>query len=595
MIQRKIAGLLVLALLAGAVLTTRLFGIAILQHGHYVAEAERLQLVETNVEPQRGSVWLQDAATGHPDLAAQSVESYALSATPKNVAHKAQYAQAIASFAHVDEAALQATFEKNGAYMDPIMHGLSKQQVDQLTAQLNGVERGLNPSYQDVQVNYDQLQGNLLYFIGGVFFIREFQRTYPQGQLASQVLGFVNDKGQGQYGFEDQYDSELSGYGGTAVLEQDSLGTLLGQESAVKAKNGESYELSIDRNVQYTVEQYLAQAVKDDEATGGSAIAMNPKTGEIIALANNPTFDPNHFRDVKPDAIGAFDDAAVTQEWEPGSIFKPLVMSAALDQGLVNDQTSHTFDESVTVQGHKIETALRRSYGTETPAQILANSDNVAMVWIANMLGNQTMYNYLKSYGLGQTTGVDLKNETPGSLKGASQWKDIDRATISFGQGVAVSPLQIITAYAAIANDGRMVQPHIVHAAVDPDGTRHVVQPVFGAQVIKPSTAQDLRNMMVYTIENADKKAAVAGYKIGGKTGTAQIPDPTNGGYVPDAYNHSFVGIFPSDDPQIVLLVKIDHPNLQKTGLFAESTAVPLFQKIASFMLSYYQIPPTNR
>ena len=379
------------------------------------------------------------------------------------------------------------------------------------------------------------------------------------------------------------------------TLEQDSLGTVLGQQGKTTSQNGESYELTIDRNVQSVVEKDLAQAVSDDGATSGSVIAMDPKTGAIIALANYPTFDPNAYGSVAAKDISNFDNAAVTQEWEPGSIFKPLVMAAALDTGAVDDTTHNFFDESVTVQGHKIETALRKPYGDETMEQVLANSDNVAMVWVANKLGNQTMYDYLKKFGLGQTTGVDLKNETAGNLPALSTWTDIDRATIAFGQGIAVSPLQIATAYAAIANNGKLVTPHIVAASIDPNGTRHVVQPAYGAQVIKPATAEDLRNMMVYTVQFAHNRAGTPGYKIGGKTGTAQIPDPVNGGYIADAYNHSFVGIGPSDDPKYVLLVKIDHPDIAKVGLYAESTAVPLFNQISSFMLSYYQIPPTNR
>lgn len=595
MYQQKIAGLLVVALLATAGLVIRLFGVAVFHHKEFVAKAEQQQNVERDILPRRGQVWLQDLAAGHPALAAESLESYALSATPKNVVRKEEYARTLAQFAGTDEADLREELESDSLYMRPIKHGFSKQQVEELAAKLNEVERRHDASHRSVKVNFDAQQGDILYFIGGVFFVREFERAYPEGRLAAQALGFVNDHGKGQYGFEEQYDEELRGYGGKVLLEQDSVGTLLARQGAVASRDGTSYELSIDRNVQFVAERELEATVKDAEAQSGSVVAIDPRTGGIIALANYPTFNPNTFREVKQEEVGNFDNAAVSKIWEPGSIFKPLIMSAALDLGLVDAKTENTFDESVTVGGHKIETALRKAYGKETMAQVLANSDNVAMVWVANKLGDQSMYDYLRKYGFGQYTGVDLKNETAGSLLPVGQWRDINRATMSFGQGIAVSPLQVATAYAAIANGGRIVKPHIVKAVIEPDGRRREVAPEFGEQVIKPEVARTLRDMMVYTVVTAHNRAGTAGYKIGGKTGTAQIPDPEHGGYIADAYNHSFVGIGPSDDPRYVLLVKIDRPNLQKVGLFAESTAVPLFNKISSFLLNYYQIPPTNR
>jgi len=271
------------------------------------------------------------------------------------------------------------------------------------------------------------------------------------------------------------------------------------------------------------------------------------------------------------------------------------VMAAALDTNAVTRDTANDFAESVTVDGYKIETALRHAYGHETMSQVLDNSDNVAMVWVADKIGNQTMHDYLAKFGLGAKTGIDLANEATGVLSAYKTWSDIDRATMAFGQGIAVTPIQIVTAYSAIANGGKIVEPHIVHAITSPDGTRTLVQPTFGAQVIKPETAKTLMAMMVETVATAHARAGTPGYDIGGKTGTAQIPDPVKGGYLPDAYNHSFVGIGPAGDPRYVALVKVDHPNVAKVGLYAESTAVPLFGKISTFLLNYYQIPPSKK
>lgn len=577
-------------------LAYRLFDLSFVEHAYYVKKAQEQQSIELGVFPRRGEIWVQDASAGRPSIVAESVPSYVLSATPVNVTHKKEYAHLLATVTNTDEQTILTGFENGTKYMNPIKHGLSKDQVEQIAGKVNDLERQWDSQHQNVSVNFDASQQGTIYFIGGLYFMQEYERVYPEGALLSQVLGFVNDHGTGQYGFEGQYDAELSGYAGKVVLEKDGLATLLNQEGAVAGHDGTNYELTIDRNVQFVVEQDLQQSIKDTGAVSGSVIVMDPKNGDIIAMANAPSYDPNNFRDVKSEDIGVFDNPSVSSMWEPGSIFKPLIMAAAVDTGLVTAKTQDTFPESVTVDGHKIETALRKSYGTETMSQVLANSDNVAMVWVANKLGNQNMYAYLKKFGFGDYTGIDLKNEAAGSILPVSQWRDINRATMSFGQGIAVTPLQVAAAYSAIANNGRLIKPHLVKAIIDENGVRHEEQPIEGEQVIKPETAQSLKDMMVYTVVSAHNRAGTPGYKIGGKTGTAQIPDPKNGGYLADAYNHSFVGIGPSDDPKYVMLVKIDHPDLQKVGgIFAESTAVPLFGKISSFLLSYYQIKPTNR
>ena len=594
MFQKRIAALLVIFLLGASGLVGRLFQISVLQHGDYSLLAAGQQSVIRDILPRRGAIWFQDAASGTVDLAAESVQQYALTATPANVTKKAAYAKVLAEISGVDAGKLQKIFEGNGKYMPPLKHGLSKADVEAVALKINAVERSVNPNYESVTVNFDAQQGGALYFTGGVIFEEEYGRTYPEGQLASQFLGFVNTTGEGQYGFEGQYDSALKGFGGTAKLERDSLGNLLQQTGGSAGADGSSYELTIDRNIQYEVEQQLALEIKNDGATGGSVIVMDPKTGGITAMANLPTYDPNKYGAVPEDQIGLFTNTSISQGWEPGSIFKDLVMGAALNEGVVTPDTVNTFDESVTVQGHKIETALRKSYGRENMSQVLSNSDNVAMVWVSDKLGNQKMYQYLESFGFGQRSGIDLRSEISGNLLALNHWQDIDRATISFGQGIAVTPLQIIAAYAAVANNGRTIRPHVVQTVIASNGNRQVIQPIYGTQVLRPEVAKELLGMMLYTVQESHNRAGTPGFQIGGKTGTAQIPDPVNGGYLPDAYNHSFVGIGTVDNPRYVLLVKIDHPDIKKVGLYAESTAVPLFGRLSSFLLHYYQIVPTG-
>lgn len=591
----RISAIWLFSFLATCGLIAKLYTISILDHESYVARAKDQQNVVLDMVPKRGDVFLQDYASNRLTVAAQSVAVFTLSATPKFVENKPEYAALFAKTGGLKYEDVLATLEDDSMYMNPIKKGMSQTELEQFAKGVCAIERKSDPSFADVKVNLDEAQGDIIYYLNGIFFVKSYKRTYPEGQLMGQLMGFVNEKGEGQYGVEAEYNTQLQGYSGRVKLERDSAGNLLSQNEASKWQNGSSYELSIDRNIQYYVEQELAAQIKESEAISGSVIIMNPKNGEILAMANQPTYDPNNYQETAKNNISLFDNASISQIWEPGSIMKPLVMASAIDLNLVQPQTKNVFQASVTVEGYVINTALRKAYGEETMTQVLTNSDNVAMVWVAEKLGNKNMYNYLTSFGLGKSTGIDLQNEVTGSVLAQEQWRDINRATISFGQGIATTPIQILTAYSAIVNNGKILYPKIVKAVTGPEGKRSEIETKVGPQVLKPETAKLVKDMMVATVVNGHARAGVNGYKVGGKTGTAQIPDSEKGGYVDEAYNHSFIGFGPSDDPQYLMLVKIDRPNIKKVGLYAEYTAVPLFGKISQFLVNYYQIPPTNR
>lgn len=595
MSSRARVGILITGLsLLTVALVVRLFNIAVVDHKDYLVEAKQQQQVERDILPKRGTIYAENAATGTPVVVAQSVERYALSATPRNVTHKAEYAKLLAQVSGVDEAKIKASLDKDNLYMDPIMHGLTQGQVADIAHKIVRVEQTFLPRQADLPVNFDPTQGDILQYLGGIFFIREYERVYPEASLMGQVLGFVNDKGQGQYGFEGQYDSELTGYAGKVSLETDSLGTQLQQIEQVNGQDGTNYLLTIDRNVQQEIETALAAEVQKDQAKEGSVIVMDPKTGDVIAMANSPSYGPGDFRTVARDSAGLFDNPSISSVWEPGSIFKPLIMAAAIDQGVVTPETADTFAASTQVDGYTINTALNKAYGHETMTDVLVNSDNVAMVWLGNKMGNQLMADYIRRYGFGTVTGIDLQNETSGRVVDPAKWSAILRATTTFGQGIAVTPIQIATAYSAIANNGVEMSPRIVKGVINADGSETDNAHPQGKQVLKPETATQLRDMLTAVVVHNHKKAGVAGYKVGGKTGTAQVPDPAGGGYLTNTYDHSFVGMAPADDPKFIMIVKIDQPNIQESGEFAESTAVPLFGQLASFLLHYYQVPPTQ-
>ncbi len=569
--------------------------IAVLDHSTLFAAAKEQQQVARDILPRRGSVYVQDAATGTPVVVAESVQRFALSATPVNVTHKQDYADLFASLGGGDATKIKATLDKNGQYMDPAVHGLDQQQVQDVATKILAIEHTYLPNQKPVALNFDSTQGDVIQYLGGTFFVREYERTYPEGGILGQVLGFVNDKGKGQYGFESAYDTQLKGYAGTVSLETDSRGTALQQVNQVTGQDGTSYVLTIDRNIQAEVEQELSTEVQKDQAKAGSVIVLDPKTGGVVAMASYPTYSPADFRTVAQANSDLFDNPPISDVWEPGSIFKPLIMSAALDQGVVTPVTAGDFAENVVVDGYKINTALLKSYGHETMTDVLVNSDNVAMVWLGNKMGSDLMGEYIRKFGFGSLTGIDLKGETTGKVVDPAKWSNVLQATTTFGQGIAVTPIQIATAYAAIANNGLEPVPHLVQGSMNAKGTETLNPIAPGSQVLKPETAATMRNMLTAVVVHNHKRAGVDGYKVGGKTGTAQVPDPVNGGYLANVYNHSFVGMAPADDPKFVMLVKVDQPNSDTAGEFAESTAVPLFGRLASFLLHYYQVPPTNK
>lgn len=526
-------------------------------------------LIRKAIEPARGTIYAQDISMSGPEeppgirpLATNRL-TYSLSVVPNNLEDASKAARLLAPWAEIPEEELYQKIHNDRLYLPPLRRGLSEEEKEQLT-ELN-------------------LRGMLL--------TEEQDRYYPEQTLASQLLGFVNAEGIGNYGVEQAYDEELKGSGGEVIAERDVRGRILAPENQLPVVDGASLVLTIERNVQGFVERTLAQALTEFEADSGSIVVMDVRTGGVVALANLPDFNPNTFRETAADPW-KFLDPVLNAVWEPGSIFKTLVMASALDHDVVEPSTEGVFSNVVAVDGYAIHTAEDKAFGRETMTQVLENSDNVAMVWLADKLGTEKMYEKLVQFGFGQPTGIDLPGEEGGTLPKGEDWRAIHRATISFGQGVAVTPLQLVTAIGALANGGNLLQPHIVDYLADSTGAKVTdIEPkVVREQVITRETSAEITEMMVSVVENGHgKRAGVPGYKVAGKTGTAQIPNP-DGGYFEDRHVGGFGGFFPADRPQFAMVVKLDNP---KTVRFAESSAAPTFGKIAQFMLNYYRIPPT--
>ncbi len=428
----------------------------------------------------------------------------------------------------------------------------------------------------------------------GIVLDPEPSRMYPFGAFASHLLGFTNDELQGNYGIEGQYDDILDGTPGKLVGERDALGNVIGltQSTWHSPVDGADITLTLDSAVQRAIEEVLDDVVKEQRARGGTIIVQDTQTGAILGIANRSTFNPNVYENISDPAI--FLNPAISTIYEPGSTFKSIVMAIGIDQGVVepdtvfNDEPGHIALED----GSKIYNFEHAIFGDITMRQVLQYSSNLGAVYVSEEIGEQQFYQSLQEFGFGEPTGVDLQGEEAGilTLPGEPGWNDVLQYTNAFGQGIACTPLQLVNAFSAIVNGGRLMAPYIVSEVRDGDNAT-VTQPEQIRQVISPESSATMRDMLESVVHHESSLySSVDGYRIGAKTGTAQIPSP-DGGYVEDATIASIVGFGPVADPRFTVLVKIDWPKKGDTGLSVSSPALTrVFEQL--FML--YGIPPTE-
>lgn len=587
-------------LLFGFVAAGKLFSMSVLQHEEYKALAAKHQQVVRELQPRRGTVFFQDASRAGVVVAAQSVERFSVTADPRLVDEVGDLEATIELFHALSGTPKEELREKltrrlsDGPqkgqlvrYMPPVASGLTKVQVEAFAQQLWEALTADRTKPKPVPVNFDPRQGGVISYLGGIQFLRSYSRIYPESSLAGPLLGFVNSEGLGQYGVEAYYDEQLKGSETKVRFERDSRGTALRQLSMVEGSDGTTYELTIDRSVQAEVERVLATWQEKSAAKRLSVVLMEVGTGALRALASSPGFDPNTFSTVANPTV--FQHGAVSGAYEPGSVVKPLSMAVALDLGVVKADTRNTFGREVVIDGYRVGNALDRAYGDQTMTDVLVNSDNVAMAWLSEQLGAERLGDGLRAQGFGSRTNIDVVGEAQGILSDPKRWSKIQRANVSFGQGMTATPIQLATAYAALAGDGTLPTPHVVEALIRGD-ERQPFSLLPGRRAVSGTTAATVQTMLG-EIFRRKYPTLVPGYLVGGKTGTAQVPDG-NGGYLTDAANHTVAMTLPAEKPRFVLIVTVEQPDLTKVGRFAEATAVPIAGEISRFVLPYYQVPP---
>jgi cell division protein FtsI (penicillin-binding protein 3)/stage V sporulation protein D (sporulation-specific penicillin-binding protein) len=543
----KIVFLCVVA--TASIITWRLFILSYVRHTLYVKTSQAQTENISNVLI-RGNIFVQDPKASGTDanqryLVATNKKFPLAYVIPANVADPSAAASQLAGVLGTDMAGLRTTLESKSRSTKILARKLTPLQVDAIT-KLN---------------------------IKGTGIRYEADRFYPADSFLAKVIGFFGYSSNGragQYGIEGYFNDELSGSAGDT-----------------SAPRPDDIVLTIDRNVQSFIESKLHEVLGKWHAASGSIIIQDPQTGKIIAMADDPTFNPNSY---SSSPTSSYINDSVQEMFEPGSSYKPLTMAMGLDLGKVTPATTYTDPGVIEIAGRQIHNFDNQAHGTVTMSQILEKSLNTGAAYVESLAGQDSFLNYTINFGFGQKTGIDLPGEVNGDIANLYSGRQINFVTASFGQGIAVTPLQLVTAYSALANGGKLMKPYIVDRIIHEGGKEIVTQPEVVSIPISEKTSEKIRTMLVSVVDNGFDKARIKGYDIAGKTGTAQIADG-KGGYQEGVFIHDFLGFAPASNPKFVVLIKMDKPQ----GItFAADSLSPTFRDIAAYLLNYYNIPPTR-
>lgn len=555
------------------VIFARLVTVQVLRHNLYAEKASAQQSRQFEIPAKRGELYIEENGELYPVALNNSLQY--VYADPQLVKDPKTAAASLASILQLD----QASLEKNLSLTGKNRYVELKQQVDKETAR---------------KVAELKLRGVVLRD-------RDY-RAYPEGSLFGHLTGYVNSDGRGQYGLEEYLNADLSGRNGQLKAITDSQGVPLSTQDNIieEPRNGTSYVLTVDRYIQGIAEKALKKAVADNKAASGSIIVMDPHTGAIKALVNTPDYDPNSYAQVKPENYASFVNSAISNQFEPGSGFKPLTMSIGIENDKVKPNTGFNDTGEVVIGEYTIHNADKKKFGQVDMSLVIKNSINTGMVYILKLMGGnpntitkagkEMLYAGLQKFGFGQKTGVELAGEASGRVKDTKA-ADIDYANMTFGQGIATTSLQMVTAMASIANGGTKVEPHVLAKKVLPNGElEDMHKNPTSERIMSEQTADTVANMMIGVVEGGSGYLTrMPGYKIAGKTGTAQVPKANGQGYEENKNIGSFIGFAPVGDPKFIMLVRVDYP---QTNTYAERSAVPAFAEVAKQLFGYYQVPP---
>lgn len=551
-----------------AVIVTRLFSLQVLSHEFYQNLAENQHQLYKKLVPARGEIFIKEDKRGRTVPVVTNIEKDLVYAVPPEVTDKERTAVALASILELSKKEILEKISDTGRKWVAI----KKELPESTSVKIRNLKQP------------------------GIYLQPETHRYYPEKEFASQVLGFYayqEEERIGRYGIEEYFEDQLKGQAGSLVFEKDIKGRWIvgGMRKLEPATDGADIVLTIDRAIQFKAEEILKNAVSVNQADAGSLVVLEPETGKILAIANQPSFDPNNFKKVEDPRI--FRNLVVSDVYEPGSVFKPITMATGLDTEAVTPDLTYEDLGSVALDDFVIRNALNKVFGTQTMTQVLEQSINTGAIFVQQKVGQEKFLEYVQKFGFGQVTGVNLAAEAAGNLDNLTKRGGaVHYATSAFGQGITVTLLQLAQAFGAIANQGKLMKPYIVDEIRYADGKVEKFNPRGQVEAISQRAAATLQAMLVSVVEKGHgKRAGIAGYYIGGKTGTAQVARADGPGYDPDKTIGTFVGFGPVENPAFVIAVRIDNP---KAVRFAESTAAPTFGELARFLVNYLQIPPTR-
>ncbi|MEK7094563.1 MAG: penicillin-binding protein 2 [Patescibacteria group bacterium] len=567
-----------IVVLVSAIIVLRLAQVQIIQFNFYNALASGQRDLYLELFPERGEIFVKDKDGTEAPLATNIFLNFVW-AEPRKVENAEGVAETLSDL---------LGYEKKD-------EGTEEGELDKSELLLQKLKKENDP-YEPIEHRVSDDVADIIRAanLAGIHIADERIRYYPESESSAHITGFVSadDKGVfiGKYGLEGFLDDELAGKGGYVFSERDAKGRWIsiGLKNLRPAEDGVDLLLTIDRAVQFQACGALKNGVKKAEADSGSVIILDPKTGAILAMCGYPTFDPNNYGSV--DSIADYNNQAIFGAYEAGSVVKPLAMAGAIDVGAVSPNTTFEDVGEVKVDRFTIRNAGLKSYGQQTMTGVLVHSINTGMVFVTRKLGAEQMGRVLKRFGLGQKTGVPLDSEVSGDVSSLDKGHEVYAATAAFGQGMTITPIQLAAAYSALANGGTMFRPYLIAEKRYADGSIWRAEKETVGQIVSEKTAQLVSAMLVSVVEEAYKKSiAIPGYYIAGKTGTAQVPKGNGAGYKEDDTKGTFVGYFPAQNPQFVVLVRVDHP---RTTQWAEGSAGPIFKEIARFLIQYSGIPP---
>jgi cell division protein FtsI (penicillin-binding protein 3)/stage V sporulation protein D (sporulation-specific penicillin-binding protein) len=559
----RINTVLIFLFIFGAAIFSRLFFLQVLEHKLFQSQALGQQTNFSNIVGTRGQIFCQNSqetrgkqGLGEIKSLAINKDNWTIFANPNNISDRAVFSEALSKEIGQIKDEILLKLDSDSSYI-ALKENLSTEELNKVKLlKLDGL------SWQNMP-----------------------DRFYPQGELASQALGFLGGENSGQYGVEGYYDDILKGKSGVKE-EKSGLDSLFADDDKISL-NGSDIYLTIDYNIQFQAESLLKQAREKLNIASGQIIVMRPETGRILALADYPSFDPNKYSKVEDMEI--FQEGSTQKLFEPGSIMKPFTMAAALNEGKITPETTYVDAGVIDFGRYQIHNFANEKYGTQTMTQVLENSINTGAVFAQQQVSHETFLSYMDKFGFFAKTGVDLQGEVSSRNELLKSGHDMEFATAAFGQGIELTALSIARGFCAIANGGKIVKPYIVEKIIN-GGDETNTKPEISQSVISQQTTSQLTAMLINVVDKGfNSVAKIPGYYLAGKTGTAQIPLKNGRGYEADNKTiQSFVGYGPALNPQFLILVKLDNPKVPKSAL----SAVPIFKELAQYIINYWKIPP---